>query len=100
MSNETLKPQEQPAQSPLQSGGHFEALRQSQISDLAAERRRWLESIKPEVSLKRYYQIEEKIKAEEKSLTEILDWQEGRSTQLSKYSLILDPHYFEQEFLN
>jgi hypothetical protein len=82
------------------SGSNFASLNERAILELSEVRKKLLEQIKNEISLKRFYAIEEKLKNEEKTLMEILDWRLGKSTQLSKYSLILDPHYFEQEFLN
>ena len=73
---------------------------EKQIDLLILARKDALEAIKNEISRKIYFQIEEKIIREELKLKEILDWQEGRQSKLAKYSLILDPHFFEQEFLN
>jgi hypothetical protein len=75
-------------------------LTQNQITDILTERKNILNSLRPEISRKVYYTLEEKIVLEEKQLQQILDWQEGRNSQLSRYSLILDSHYFDQEFMN
>ena len=70
-----------------------------QINSLISARKQALETIKSQVSRKVYFQMEEKISHEESQLKELLDWQQGRNNALAKFSLILDPHYFEQEFL-
>jgi len=100
MSPETLKPHELISKrSAIESSGHVK-LNGQKISALIQSRKEILENIKDGISRKIYFQIEEKINREEKQLKEILDWQEGRQSVLAKYSFILDPHYFEQEFLN
>jgi len=75
-------------------------LNEQQIANLTENLKQRLETIKPQISRKRYFNIEEKINNSEQRLRQILDWQEGRQSALSKYSFILDTHYFEQEFLN
>lgn len=75
-------------------------LTQNQIADTITERKALLNSLRPEISRKIYYTLEEKIALEEKELQQILDWQEGRSSQMSKYTFILNSNYFEQEFMN
>jgi hypothetical protein len=83
-----------------QSPGNFShRLNKPQIIELMGLRRQNLLGLKKDISLKLYYTVEEKLDREEKALLEILDWQEGKITKLSQYSLILDPHFFEQEFL-
>lgn len=78
----------------------IELLNQKQIEEVTQIRQSLLIELKDNISRKFYYALEEKLEQEKKSLSQILDWQEGRNTELSKYSLVLDPHYFEQEFLN
>ena len=85
---------------PLNHSGALPRLDSAQIVELMEARKKTLEEIKPNISRKFYYAIEEKLTNEEKRLNEILDWQEGKLSRLSKYTLILDTHYFEQEFLN
>ena len=75
-------------------------LTQQQIEQAAEDRANKLNGIKDLISKKFLYALEDKLAAEKKSLQQILDWQEGRNTELSKYTHVLDPHYFEQEFLN
>ncbi len=75
-------------------------LTKEQISLLVEQRRKQLEELKPNISRKLYFKIEEKLNSEEKTLLEILDWQNGKHAFMSRYTLILDPRYFEQEFLN
>lgn len=84
---------------PAAQSASLARLDEKQIIELMAERRQTLESLKPLVSRKIYYAMEEKLAQEESKLKEILDWQNGKITKLSKYSLILDTNYFEQEFL-
>ncbi len=76
------------------------AFGEEQISELITSRKQLLESIKNQISLKAYYLMEEKILKEETRLKEILDIKKGRQRQLSKFTFILDPRFFEQEFLN
>ena len=101
MSVEFLSPQQNPPPqshpAPLHSLSKLDA---GQIQILMEQRKALLEELKPSVSRKIYYLMEEKLLREEAKLREILDWQEGKVTRLSRYSLILDPNYFEQEFLN
>ena len=75
-------------------------LTEDQILALSEARKNALEQIKSQISRKIYYQIEEKLLFEQNRLQEILDWQQGRSAKQAKYTYILDPHFFEQEFLN
>lgn len=77
-----------------------EHLTLEQISQTISSREKLLNTIKPNISRKAFYLMEEKIQEEQKRLQEILDWQEGRNSELSKYSLPLNTYYFEQEFLN
>ena len=99
--SETLKASETLNDNKPQSvSGLSQRLSLGQIQTLIDARRRDLEYLKPDISLKLYYAAEEKLADEKKRLGEILDWQEGKQTRLSKYTLILDTHYFEQEFLN
>jgi hypothetical protein len=99
--SETLKPSETVNNDkPQNISGFSQRLSLEQINKLVSERRQDLESLKPKISLKLYYAAEEKLADEKKRLEEILDWQQGKQTRLSKYTLILDTHYFEQEFLN
>ena len=85
---------------PQNIGVSSQRLNKEQIQKLIDARRQDLESLKPDITLKLYYAAEEKLADEKKRLEEILDWQEGKQSRLSKYTLILDTHYFEQEFLN
>lgn len=96
---ETLQPKEQPTQTPTEVSANFNTLDEQGIKSVITSRKALLESIKSQVSLKSYYFMEEKIVSEEKRLKEILDWRMGRSRQLSRYSLVLNPNYFEQEFM-
>ena len=100
MSPETLKPTENSAQTPPQNDGSFKQLSQELITRTMERRLEILASLQPELSRKLFYSLEEKLAQEAKQLREILDWQQGRQSQLSKYTFILDPHYFEQEFLS
>ena len=79
---------------------NFDALDEHQISLVIASRKALLESIKAQISLKAYYAAQEKLEAEEKRLKEILDFRLGRQSHLAKYTFVLNPNYFEQEFLN
>jgi hypothetical protein len=97
--SEILQPTEHIANSSAKTEGSLAPLDEQQINSLMLSRKQALETIKNEISRKVYFQIEEKIGREETQLKEILDWQQGKQMQRAKYSLILDPHYFEQEFL-
>ncbi|HVY67909.1 MAG TPA: hypothetical protein VHA30_03375 [Patescibacteria group bacterium] len=74
-------------------------LNEQSISESSLPRRLMLEQLKPHLSRKRYFALEEKLAAEEKQLRDILDWRLGRQNRLSRFTFILDQHYFEQEFL-
>ncbi len=100
MSNETLHPKEFPPITPPRNGGGTDNLSKQRIQSLAVQRKQCLEGIKPDISRKLYFMLEEKLEKEQKNLEEILDWQQGKLSRLSRYSLILDSHYFEQEFLS
>src|ERR1700729_1263932 len=97
---ETLKPTEAPAKPANEHSGASFKLDEQQINSLILSRKEILENIKNEISRKVYFQIEEKINREEKQLNELLDFQEGRQNQLSKYTFVLDTHYFEQEIIS
>jgi hypothetical protein len=98
--SELLKPTEQKIAAQVQPINFLGPLNEGQIGSLISIRKQNLESIKSQISRKRYFMIEEKIAAEENSLKQILNWQQGKNNQLSQYSFVLDTHYFEQEFLN
>src|SRR5579864_4464158 len=100
MTPETLIPAEHLPKRPDANELPQTELSESVITDMASTRQDLLESIKETVSRKTYYLLEEKLKEEQKQLREILGWQQGRQSRLSKYTNILDRHYFEQEFLN
>ncbi len=84
---------------PSEETSSFLPLNKEQIGKITFARKQLLELVKTGISRKLYYNIEEKLAQEERQLREILDWQEGRQSRLARYSFILDPHYFEQEFL-
>lgn len=75
-------------------------LSQEQIDSEINSRKELLQKLKSELSLKLFYCLEEKVDMEHKNLLSILDWQEGRNTHLSKFTNVLEPYYFEQEFFN
>jgi hypothetical protein len=96
---ETLHPTERLTKPSPKIDGGLAVLDDKQINSLIESRKQALELIKNGISRKIYFQMEEKINHEETRLKQILDWQQGRQNQMAKYSLILDPHFFEQEFL-
>jgi len=99
MKNEILQPIETSITPFKKDGASFAQLNAELINEVISDRKNRLEKIKPEISRKLYYIMEEKIIAQEKHLNDILDWRQGKLSQLSKYSLILNSNYFEQEFL-
>jgi len=100
MNLETLQSKETLAPKGTETASSFSNLTESSIKALIDDRKQLLQSIKNEIGLKTFYKLEEKIAAEEKRLSEILDWRLGRQKQLAKYTFILDSRFFEQEFLN
>lgn len=69
------------------------------IGQVLALGRQQLEKVKPAISRKMHNALEEKLSGQERELKKILAWQQGRQEHLAQYSLILDPRYFEQEFM-
>ncbi|HYV33924.1 MAG TPA: hypothetical protein VE973_03700 [Candidatus Limnocylindria bacterium] len=100
MKPEILKISEKPKKTATESLAAVVNFDEEQIQTAIAPRKALLESIKAEITLKSYYTLEEKILVEEKRLNDILDIKRGRQSRLAKYSFILNPSYFEQEFLN
>ncbi len=100
MNPEQLQSNENPKAQNSKTDAFLAQLDESRIVQLMAGRRQLLESLKSEISRKLYYKIEEKLANEEKTLREIWDWQQGKHKFFAKYTLILDPRYFEQEFIN
>ena len=100
MTPETLYTSEKPKIVPNEPPAQFSDLDEAQIEALMLSRKGLLESLKAKVSLKAYYTMEEKTNSEEKRLNEILDLKRGKQSRMAKYSLILNPNYFEQEFLS
>jgi hypothetical protein len=75
-------------------------LQQEDIAAIMQIRKDSLSELKPSITLKLYYQIEEKLKQEEQELNNLLDIQLGRTKVLGKYTFVLDPQYFEQIFFS
>ena len=69
------------------------------IAETMQDRRKALEKIKPSLSLKIFYSLEEKINQEQREFESLLDAQLGRIKILNKYTHILNTQYFEQQFL-
>ena len=90
---------DKPASKPHQGTGPY-GLDEELIAQVSKQRQTELSELKSIIARKMYYAIEEKLAQEEQALKNILNWQQGKSSELSKYTLILDPHYFEQLFLN
>ena len=99
MHSETLQPKEKITLPQTEASVNLPDLNEAQIAQLSLSRKTLLESIKPQIALKQYYALEEKITAEEKRLKEILNIRQGKQSRLAKYSFILNTNYFEQEFL-
>ena len=100
MNTERVKPTEQlPAQNkphPTTEG----VLNEYAIENVLNARKASLELLKPLISRKLFYILEEKIKHEAAEFQNLLDAQLGRKKTLSKYTFVLDPQYFEQIFLS
>ena len=75
-------------------------LQMEQISALVLNRTQALEQLKPILSKKLYFTLEEKLLAEQRELEKLLGFQQGREETLSHYTFILDSQYFDQIFLN
>ena len=58
-----------------------------------------LASIKDRISLKYFHEIEQKLQREQKLAEDLLNIKRRRIEYLSKYSHILDTHYFEQQLI-
>lgn len=72
------------------------------INDIAsyfAERKTKLMKLEGVVSKKFFQMMADKIFLEEKSAMDILLERDNKKTTMNRYSLILNPNYFEQEFL-
>jgi uncharacterized protein YjcR len=72
------------------------------INDIAsyfAERKTKLMKLEGVVSKKFFQIMADKIFLEEKSAMDILLERDNKKTAMNRYSLILNPNYFEQEFL-
>jgi hypothetical protein len=72
------------------------------INDIAsyfAERKTKLMKLEGVVSKKFFQMMADKIFLEEKSAMDILLERDNKKTAMNRYSLILNPNYFEQEFL-
>lgn len=72
------------------------------INDIAsyfAERKTKLVKLEGVVSKKFFQIMADKIFLEEKSAMDTLLERDNKKTAMNRYSLILNPNYFEQEFL-
>jgi|GEM_PF-4417988 len=85
-----LRPEKEPV--------NFEADKTGAFAVFEA-RERLLESLKPSLSRKYYFFIEEKILQQRHDMKRILDWKQGGKDAGAKYTNILDSYYFEQKLL-
>jgi hypothetical protein len=58
-----------------------------------------LNSLRPHISRKLLFSLEEKLKAQERELNHLLGLDKNLAENRSKYSNVLDTQYFEQIFL-
>lgn len=70
------------------------------VTETYKERLTLLESFKATISLKAYYAITEKLKREQEECLKLLNSNQEEAANLSRYTFVLDPAYFEQLFLN
>ncbi len=57
-----------------------------------------LERLRPKLSRKLYFSLEEKIEMQKKQLEELLGITKNKAKIIERYSNILDSQYFEQKF--
>jgi hypothetical protein len=58
-----------------------------------------LNSLRPNISRKLLFALEEKLKGQKKELEKLLGLDKNQTENLSKYTFVLDSQYFEQKFL-
>lgn len=97
---EQLPASEQLSQATEPQAQTLEGLNAGQVEQLYTARQADLEALKQWVSLKFYYRVAEKVKAEQTAFRRLLRLEDAKQNILSEYSFVLDSAYFEQKFLS
>ncbi len=101
MNPESLTPSEHLPPLPHSAATAAEpVLSEQKITELTERQEAKLQELRPVLSRKLFFALEEKLIWEQKELRRLLDLQLGRASRQAKYSHVLDPQYFEQKFLN
>ena len=74
-------------------------LSEQQITELLTQQQTMLGQLQAKVSRKFYFALEERLQEQRQQFIKLLQWDTGKQTIQSRYSLVLDPQYFEQKFL-
>ncbi|MBL8029845.1 MAG: hypothetical protein JNN11_01210 [Candidatus Doudnabacteria bacterium] len=74
------------------------ALDQEQVTALYKKRFLELSSLKNELSLKLFHQVEEKLLTEKKTLEKLLNLQNAEDAVRARYSNVLSTYFFDQKF--
>ncbi len=75
-------------------------LSQDKVTAFAGRSLSMLEELKPKLSRKLMFYLEEKIQREKQELQQLLGLTENRVAAMDKYSNVLDSQFFEQIFFN
>ena len=71
-----------------------------EIENIGKTQEKILNDLRPIISRKLAFALEDKIKGQQQELQRHLGLVNKQSANLSRYTLILDSQYFEQQFLN
>lgn len=82
-----------------ESGDPSHELQKEHIFSVVKNRAEMLASLKPTMSKKLFFALEEKLQKEQNEMEKFLGFQQGREENLSHYTFILDNQYFDQIFL-
>ena len=69
------------------------------INKIIDQENSMLEVLRPRISRKLLFALEEKLKMEKQELEQLLGLDNKQSQNLSKYTFVLDSQYFDQIFL-
>jgi hypothetical protein len=75
-------------------------MKTTDINKIIDEETVMLDSLRPRLSRKLLFALEEKLKAEKQELEQLLGLDKKQSQNLSKYTFVLNSQYFDQIFLN
>ena len=99
MNQETIKPSEQLPQIPVHIEMPSGVLTDDSVGIVMKNRNESLLNLRQYISRKLYYVLEEKLKQETAEFAKLLDHAYGRQKAQAKFTLVLDPNYFEQRFM-